>query len=179
MPLKKGSSKKVISENIKTEIKSGKPQKQAVAIALSKAGKTKKMFKGGSVEDPNSLKFRLEGEGGANQYGKSIGGRATASKRIGKGLDLEAYAEGYAYKPKEGKTQKELTGYGLQLRKEFAKGGLSSNKQNPVWEKDRPESLGKSKKLTTEQKTKAKAAAKKAGRPYPNLVDNMRASKKK
>jgi len=41
MPLKSGKSKKAISQNIKTEIKAGKPQKQAVAIALSVARRGK------------------------------------------------------------------------------------------------------------------------------------------
>lgn len=41
MPLKKGSSKKVISENIKELMHSGRPQKQAIAIAMHNAGKSK------------------------------------------------------------------------------------------------------------------------------------------
>ena len=50
-------------------------------------------------------------------------------------------------------------------------------KGGEVWSKPRPSSLGAPKKLSPAKKAKAKAAAKAAGRPYPNLIDNMRAAK--
>lgn len=51
-------------------------------------------------------------------------------------------------------------------------------KTTPVWDTKRPASAGAraSKPLTPAAKASAKAAAQKAGRPYPNLVDNMRAA---
>tara|TARA_R110000822_G_scaffold85915_1_gene200602 strand:+ start:260 stop:481 length:222 start_codon:yes stop_codon:yes gene_type:complete len=52
----------------------------------------------------------------------------------------------------------------------YAKGG-------GVWDKKRPKSLGAPKKMAPKKKARAKAMAKSAGRPYPNLVDNMRAAK--
>ncbi len=52
---------------------------------------------------------------------------------------------------------------------EYAKGG-------EVW--DTPNPKAKSKPLTPAKKASAKAAAKAAGRPYPNLIDNMRAAKR-
>lgn len=51
--------------------------------------------------------------------------------------------------------------------------------KTPVWDKKRPKGLGKPKALTPAQKASAKAAAKKAGRPYPNAIDNIRASQGK
>jgi hypothetical protein len=53
---------------------------------------------------------------------------------------------------------------------QYAKGG-------EVW--DKPNPAKKHKKLTPAKKAKAKAAAKAAGRPYPNLIDNMRAARAK
>jgi hypothetical protein len=51
-------------------------------------------------------------------------------------------------------------------------------KGGEVWDQPRPEKLGKSKKLSPAKKSAAKAAAKAAGRPYPNLIDNMRMARK-
>lgn len=51
--------------------------------------------------------------------------------------------------------------------------------KKPVWDKARPKDLPEPKALTPKAKSSAKAMAKSAGRPYPNLVDNMRAARKK
>ena len=45
MPLKSGKSRATMSQNIKTEMAVGKPQRQAVATAYSKAGKSRKSKK--------------------------------------------------------------------------------------------------------------------------------------
>ena len=47
----------------------------------------------------------------------------------------------------------------------------------PFWDKPRPE--GKPKSLSVKKKAAAKRRAKAAGRPYPNLVDNAFAARKK
>ena len=46
MPLKKGYSKKTIGRNIATEMRAGKPQKQAIAIAYSVARRAKRARRG-------------------------------------------------------------------------------------------------------------------------------------
>lgn len=56
------------------------------------------------------------------------------------------------------------------------KGGLAVK---PVWDKKRPKSVGKPKALSDKQKNAAKARAKRAGRPYPNMVDNLAVARKK
>jgi len=50
-------------------------------------------------------------------------------------------------------------------------------KKKAVW--DRPFSKAKPRKMTPKMKSAAKARAKAAGRPYPNLIDNMAVARKK
>ena len=55
---------------------------------------------------------------------------------------------------------------------QYAEGG-------EVWNEPRPSDLGKPKTLAPSKKASAKKSAKAAGRPYPNLIDNMRAARSK
>jgi len=55
--------------------------------------------------------------------------------------------------------------------------GVMKSTTQKVW--DTPNPKKKSKKLSPAKKAAAKASAKAAGRPYPNLIDNMKAARKK
>ena len=82
MPLQSGSSKKIVSANIKRERAAGKPQKQAVAIAMSKAGKSyghspDRYDDQGTGPVPARREYHSEQEGlpdGKGSKGKPVGG---------------------------------------------------------------------------------------------------------
>ena len=67
MPLKKGSSKKVVSTNIKELMTTGRPQKQAVAIALKTAGKSTRMAQGGMARTMQGGEAALQKKAAAEE----------------------------------------------------------------------------------------------------------------
>jgi hypothetical protein len=112
------------------------------------------------------------------QLGKdsqSVGARLNGVKKIDNDSMLQAYVDADIMRNKQQGMKGKASGVGFNFIKTFSEGG----KTTEVWDKPRPKGLGKPKALTASKKSKAKAMAKSAGRPYPNLVDNMRAARSK
>lgn len=96
--------------------------------------------------------------------------------RINKSLRAWNCADGGEITAPEPKVKKDggcAEGYASGGRLDKAPRG-----KKPIWDKPRPKSLGKPEHLSSSEKSSAKAAAKAAGRPWPNLIDNMRAARK-
>jgi hypothetical protein len=116
-----GSGEKMRSAGAK-----GAPKKSDFA----KAAKTASYNEGGSVEElfkptQGDFKLRAMGGGSSDKYGKGLGGRISATKKLSKDSEIEGYLEGFAAKPKGGPSMAELTGGGVKYTKRFAKGGES------------------------------------------------------
>jgi hypothetical protein len=109
----------------------GAPKKGDFAAAA----KTASFKEGGSVESqfkPMQSDFNVKAVGGgsSDKYGKGLGGRISATKKLSKDLELEGYLEGFAAKPKGGPSMAELTGGGVKLTKRFAEGGETKSRVN-------------------------------------------------
>ena len=97
--------------------------------------------------------------------------------RINKSLRVWNCADGGEITAPEPKLKKDggcAEGYAAGGRLDKAPRG-----KKPIWDKPRPKSLGKPEPLSSGEKSSAKAAAKAAGRPWPNMIDNLNAAKKK
>lgn len=103
------------------------------------------------------------GAGGAGSIGGGsgggVGGTGVGGGSVGSGGFSVGFGPGFSH------------GGAVDIARSYRKSG------GPIWDKPRPKRLGKPEKLTPGEKSSAKEMAKAAGRPYPNLVDNMRAAR--
>jgi hypothetical protein len=97
---------------------------------------------GGEVEskfEPVKPSYGVKAMGASGEMGSGAGGRFTVQKNLGKDLDLEAYLEGQAFKPKGMSSKGAVTGGGVKLTKRFAKGGKTESKVNQAGVYTKPE----------------------------------------
>jgi hypothetical protein len=104
----------------------GAPKKSDFA----NAAKTASFKEGGSIEQlfkPTQSDFntKVMGGGSVNKFGKGLGGRISATKKLSKDSEIEGYIEGFAAKPKDGSSMSKITGGGVKYTKRFAQGGKS------------------------------------------------------
>jgi hypothetical protein len=104
----------------------GAPKKKDFA----QAAKTVSFKEGGSIEQlfkPTQSDFntKVMGGGSVNKFGKGLGGRISATKKLSKDSEIEGYVEGFAAKPKDGPSMSKITGGGVKYTKRFAQGGKS------------------------------------------------------
>jgi hypothetical protein len=109
---------------------------------------------------PMGANFTKQQQGGA--------GRFSATKQLDDTSSLQGYLDANVQKRPGQNPHGKIAGLGVKYTKMFAKGG-------EVW--DTPNPNKKSKELSSVKKQAAKSRARKAGRPYPNLIDNMWATR--
>jgi hypothetical protein len=176
------------------------PQTPQMAPQMPQMGSPPRFQKGGSVSGADLAVKRASGGAWTRKEGKNPEGGLNAKGRASlkaQGHDIKppVSAKEAAKSPKAAARRKSFcarmsgmegpmtdesgkpTRKALALRKWDCKAQGGAVK--PIWEKDRPDDLGKPHPLSAKKKASAKRRAKAAGRPYPNLVDNLAAARKK
>jgi len=113
MPLKNGHSREVVSDNIKELVKSGRKPKQAIAIALANARKSKKMAEGGEVEMEGSPADRAEESALQSQARGSVDSRGDSGEAGEPIYPIQDDNEGLSYNVMDA----EAMAKGLQARR--------------------------------------------------------------